>query len=73
MVILLTFYFFIATQVIPSISNAIKARQLTDNTDVKATETNFANDKASNLFVTANKLEIETTVALFNSEIVQNE
>ena len=44
--ILLTFYYFIATKVIPIIAEAIKARQITDSSEKLLEKISFINDKS---------------------------
>lgn len=69
--ILFTFYYFIATKVIPTIANSIKARQTTDSLETKTEETSDINNKTNNLFMVNNKLNI--ALSTINLDLVQNE
>lgn len=68
--ILFTFYFFIATKVIPTIAEAIKARQLTEETTKVQEEK--AEDKALNIFSSLSTSEINKG-AQFNWDSIQAE
>lgn len=69
LLILLTFYYFIATKVIPVISESIKARQITE-TDKTTEAVNFINDKSINLFSSTTKQDYETLITTINWDTV---
>lgn len=71
--ILFTFYYFIATKVIPNIADAIKARQVTDKQENTAKNVNFINDKSTNLFNLISKQDSSTKLTSSNWEVIQSE
>jgi len=71
LLILFSFYYFITTQVIPNISETIKARQISDNKDIKIEE--VANEKAINLFNNSSKSNLKTDLVITNWDSVQND
>lgn len=71
--ILLTFYYFIATKVIPIIASAIKARQITDSSEKLLEKISFINDKSIKLFNLTSKQEYEIKLLTPNWEIIQTE
>jgi len=71
LLILFSFYYFITTQVIPVISETIKARQISDNKDIKTEE--IINEKAINLFNNSSKSNIKTDLIVTNWDSVQND
>jgi len=73
LVILFTFYYFITTKVIPAIANAIKARQLSDNTEKQTETIAFVNDKSTNLFNTSSKQEITIESVILDGDLIQQE
>lgn len=73
MLILLTFYFFISTKVIPTISDAIKARQITEVTEKSIDNFTFVNDKSINLFNITTKQTLNTIILTTNWDNVQLE
>lgn len=73
LLILLTFYFFIATKVIPNIANAIKARQIVDNKETAIENISFVNDKSIALFGLINKQNFEVNLSPLNWETIQEE
>ena len=71
--ILLTFYYFIATKVIPIIAEALKARQITDSTEKLLEKISFINDKSIKLFNLTSKQDYEIKLLTPNWEIIQTE
>lgn len=71
--ILLTFYYFIATKVIPIIAEAIKARQITDSSEKLLEKISFINDKSIKLFNLTSKQDYEIKLLTPNWEIIQTE
>lgn len=71
--ILLTFYYFIATKVIPIIAEALKARQITDSSEKLLEKISFINDKSIKLFNLTSKQDYEIKLLTPNWEIIQTE
>lgn len=73
LLILLTFYYFIATKVIPTIADAIKARQIADTTEKKVETIDFVNDKSISLFNLTSKQDYVVPLTTTNWDVIQTE
>ena len=73
LLILLTFYYFMATKVIPVIADAMKARQITDTTEKNIETVDFVNDKSISLFNLTSKQDYEIKLTAPNWDIIQTE
>ena len=75
LLILLTFYYFIATKVIPIIAEAIKARQVTDSSEkqLESSPIKDGNDKSIKLFSLTSKQDYEIKLTAPNWEMIQTE
>lgn len=69
--ILLTYYFFMATKVIPAISNTIKLRQQTEES--KGDLNDPIKDNSISLFVDINKQDFNITTEQLNWDLIQSE
>lgn len=69
--ILLTFYYFIVTKIIPNVANAIKARQVNENTELKIEEN--TNIKTSELLNENSKQDITIPLLTYNEATIDNE
>lgn len=72
-IILLIFYFFVATKVIPSIANAIKIRQVSETTEKQLEVTQDTTTNIINLFNNNSKQEHSLNQNMPNWDIIQNE
>ena len=70
LLILLTFYYFISIKVIPTISETLKIRQITEATKQQE-QLDFIDEKAINLFNSSIKQQIDSTTLFENWDSVQ--
>ncbi len=73
LLILLTFYYFINTKVIPIIASNIKARQISDSSEISIENLSFINDKSINLFNIISKYQYLNPMDNTNWDSIQNE
>jgi len=70
LLILLTFYYFVSTEVIPRIAETLKARQITENEKIgqkQTTEENFTT------IFTISKQESDLAITSINVQTINNE
>jgi len=73
LLILFTFYYFITTKVIPTISETIKTRQISENKELKLDTNLIIDDKATNLFNTNSKYDHNIQLITSNFDEIQEE